>query len=96
MWYLIVSIPDLCTLTYLDLSILNGIVSNKLYDKRDEFIFEIDNFPSIDGDVPRSPSYGVYISQLISLKLASVCSHVNDFNNKNNFLTSKLPKQGYR
>ena len=27
--------------------------------------FEIVNFPFLDGDVPRSPSYGVYISQLI-------------------------------
>ena len=29
-------------------------------------IFEIVNFPFLDGDIPRSPSYGVYISQLIS------------------------------
>ena len=48
----------------------------------------------LDGDVPRSPSYGVYISQLI--RLARVCSNVDDFNNKNLFLTAKLLKQGYR
>ena len=40
----------------LDLSITNGIVSINFYDKRDDFNFEIDNF--LDGDVPRSPSYG--------------------------------------
>ena len=39
----------------LNLSITNGIVSSKLYDKWDDF----------NGDIPRSPSYGVYISQLI-------------------------------
>ena len=33
--------------------------------ERDDFNFEIVNFPFLDGDVPRSPSYGVYISQLI-------------------------------
>ena len=44
------------------LSITNGIVSSKIYDKRDDFNFEIVNFPFLDGDVPRSPSYGVYIS----------------------------------
>ena len=44
------------------LSITNGIVSSKIYDKRDDFNFEIANFPFLDGDVPRSPSYGVYIS----------------------------------
>ena len=35
------------------------------YDKRDYFDFDIVNFPFLDGDVPRSASYGVYISQLI-------------------------------
>ena len=46
----------------LNLSITNGIVSFKIYNKRDEFDFEIVNFPFLDGDVPRSPSYGLYIS----------------------------------
>ena len=61
----------------LNLSITNGIVSSKIYDKRDDFNFEIVNFPFLDGDVPRSPSYGVYISQLI--RFAWVCSDVDDF-----------------
>ena len=78
----------------LNLSITNGIVSSKLYDKRDDFKFEIVNFPFLDGDVPRSPSYGVYISQLV--RFARVCSNVEDFNNRNLFLTAKLLKQGYR
>ena len=62
-------ILDVCHLSYvlfdLNMSITNGIVSSKIYDKRDDFNFEIVNFPFLDGDVPRSPSYGVYISQLI-------------------------------
>ena len=58
------------------------------------FNFEIVNFPFLDGDVPRSPSYGVCISQLIHF--ARVCSNVDDFNNRNLFLTAKLFKQGYR
>ena len=45
----------------LNLSITNGIVSSKLYDKRGDLNFEIVNFPFLDGDVPRSPSYGIYI-----------------------------------
>ena len=75
----------------LNLSITNGIVSSKTYDKRDDFNFEIVNFPFLDGDVPRSPSYGVYISQLI--RFAKVCSNVYDFNNRNLFLTAKFLKQ---
>ena len=49
----------------LHLSISYDIVSTKIYDKRDDFDFEIVNFPLLDGDVPRSTSYGVYITQLI-------------------------------
>ena len=80
--------------TDLNLSITNGIVSSKIYDKRDDFNFEIVNFPFLNGDVPRSPSCGVYISQLI--RFARVCSNVDDFNNRNLFLRAKLLKQGYR
>ena len=77
----------------LNLSIANSIVSSKIYDKRDAFNFEIVNFPFLDGDVPHSPSYGVYIYQLI--RFAKVCSNVDDFNNRNFFLTAKLLNQGY-
>ena len=45
--------------------VANGFVSSKLYDKRDNFDFDIVNFPFLDDDVPRRASYGVYISQLI-------------------------------
>ena len=41
------------------LSISNDIISTKFYDKRDDFDFAIVNFPFLDGDVPRSTSYGV-------------------------------------
>ena len=76
------------------MSITNGIVSSKIYDKWDDFNFEIVNFPFLDRDVPRSPSYGVYISQLICF--ARGCFNVDDFHNRNLFLTAKLLKQGYR
>ena len=52
------------------------------------------NFSFLDDDVPRSTSYGVYISQLI--RFARVSSHVDDFNTRNKFLTAKLLRQGYR
>ena len=76
--------------TFLDmhLSISYDIVSTKIYDKRDDFDFEIVNFPILDGDVPRSTSYRVYISQLILFARAS--SYVADFNTRNKLLTQKL------
>ena len=69
------------------LSISNGFVSSKIYDKRDEFDFDIVNFSFLDGDVSRSTSYGVYISQLI--RFARVSSHVADFNARNKSLFGK-------
>ena len=78
----------------LHLSIANEFVSSKNYDKRDDFDFDIVNFPFLDGDVPRRASYGVYFSQLI--RFARVCNHVADFNARNKCLTAKLLQQGYR
>ena len=65
----------------LHLSVANGFVSFKIYDKRDDIDFDIVNFPFLDGDVLRRASYGVYISQLI--RFARVCNHVTDFNARN-------------
>ena len=76
------------------LSISNDIFSTKIYDKRDDFDFEIVNFPFLDSDVPRSTSYGVYISQLIRFARAS--SYVTDFNTRKKLVTKKLLKQGFR
>ena len=64
------------------------------YLQRLAFNFQIVNFPYLAGDAPRSPSYGVYISQLI--RFARVCSNVDDFNNRNLFVTAELLKEVYR
>ena len=72
----------------------NVEIDFKNYDKRDNFNFEIVNFLFLGGDVPRSPSYGECISQLI--RFAMLCSNVDDLNNRNKLLTSKLLNQCYR
>ena len=72
----------------LDLSMNNGIISSKIYDKRGDFDFAIVNYPHLDGDIPRATSYGVYISQLI--RFARVCSSVEDFHIRNRTITGKL------
>ena len=82
------AVLDLC------LSICNDIVSTKIYNKCCDFDFEIVNFPFIDGDVPHSTSYEVYISQLIRFARAS--SYITDFNTQNKLLTQKLLIQGYQ
>ena len=50
-------------------------------------------FLFLDGDVPRSTAYGVYIFQLI--RFARVYTYVDDLNTRNKVLTAKLLKQGY-
>ena len=78
----------------LHLSISNDCIHTKIYDKRDDFNFNIVNYPHLDGDVPRATSYGVYISQLI--RFARACNDVIDFNDRNQVITSKLLQQGFR
>ena len=51
----------------LHFSIANGFVSSKMYDKRNDFDFDIVNFPFFDGAVSRHASYGVYIRNLLGL-----------------------------
>ena len=63
----------------LHLTISNDTVSTKIYDKNDDFNFEIVKFPFLDDDVPRSTSYGVYISQRIRFTGTRAPSHVADF-----------------
>ena len=76
----------------LNLCISHGTVSIKIYDKRDDFDFDIVNFPFLDGDVPRRTSYGVYIVLLI--RFARVSSNLSNY--RNIALTAKRLRQGYR
>jgi hypothetical protein len=54
--------------SYLDILLnidSNGRLTTSLYDKRDDFDFAIVNFPFLCSNIPLSPTYGVYVSQLI-------------------------------
>ena len=76
------------------MTISDGFLSSKIYDKRDDFDFDTVNFPFLDRDIPCATSYGVYLSQLI--RFARVSSHVADFKTRNQILTTQLLKQWYR
>ena len=71
----------------------NGRSKTKLYDKRIDFIFPIVNFPFISSNIPTSPAYGIYISQLICY--SRVCAQYSDFLDRVQLLTQWLLKQGY-
>ena len=83
------------TASYLDLfiTISNGVLQFKLYDKRDDFNFGIVNYPFTDSNIPMKPAYGVYVSQLVRYSLA--CSSYTDFLSRHRTLVTKLVHQGY-
>ena len=65
--------------SFLDLNIkvVGSDVHTSVYGKCDDFGFPIVNFPWFCGDVPRLPSYVVYISQ--SVRFARCCTSVSDY-----------------
>ena len=82
--------------SYLDLFLFidsGGRLNSKLYDKRDDFAFPIVNFPFLSSNIPASPAYGVYISQLI--RYARACVQYSDFLERGQLLSQKLLSQGY-
>ena len=81
--------------SYLDLLLhidMNGL-HTKLYDKRDDFDFEIINYPYLSSNIPSAPAYGVYVSQL--LRYCRACDSYEDFRIRHCALASKLVRQGY-
>ena len=82
--------------SFLDLNIkvIGYNIHTSVDDKRDEFEFPIVNFPWLSVDVPKLPSYGIYISQLV--RFARCCTSVLNFHSKNLQITSKLLTQVYR
>jgi hypothetical protein len=72
----------------------SGQLSTKIYDKWDDFNFKIINFPNICSNIPASPAYGVYISQLIRYARAS--SNYSDFLKHHLHLRNRLLDQGYK
>ena len=82
--------------SYLDILLSigrDGQLHTSIYDKRDDFNFHITNFPFLSSNIPSSPAYGVFISQLI--RYARACSSYECFILRARRLSSKLLKQGY-
>ena len=82
--------------SYLDLLLSiesKGQLCTSLYDKRGDFNFHITNFPFLSSNIPSSPAYGVFISQLI--RYARACSSYECFILRAARLSSKLFGQGY-
>ena len=83
------------TCTYLDLAIAIalGILTYRSYDKRNDFNFDIINYPDLNSNVPRNPSYGVFTSQLV--RFCDVNNQRDNFLTDIKLLTQKLIKQNF-
>ena len=69
--------------SYLDLLLSigrDGQLRTSLYDKHGDFNFQITNFPFLSSNTPSSPTYGVFISQVIRYTMA--CSSYECFYSK--------------
>ena len=47
------------------ISVYRGKYFVKLYDKRNDYVFNVISFPFLDGNIPKGQSYGIFISQLV-------------------------------
>ena len=66
----------------------NNRLYTKLYGKRGDFDFHVVNFPILSSNIPFSPSYGFYISQLI--RYARCCSYYDNFGYRHKLLVDGL------
>ncbi len=81
--------------TFLDLNIEieDKRITTKLFDKRDNFKFDIVSFPDLSGNIPSVPAYGVFTAQVLRIFRAS--TKFSDANIRIAQLASKLVRQGY-
>ena len=81
--------------TFLDIevNVEGDQFKTKTYDKRENYKFEIVNYPDLSGNIPHGAAYGVYTSQVI--RYARVCNEAEDFKERVKVLTNKLIKKRF-
>jgi hypothetical protein len=85
----------LCNFLDISINIKDNCIRNKiitsLYDKRNDFNFQINNYPNLSGNIHFKRSHGIVISQLI--RYSKICVNFNDFVVNSRNLINKLRKQ---
>ena len=69
-------------------------IQYRLFDKRDNFSFDIVNFPDLSGNVPTNQSYGVFISQMV--RFVRCCQKFVDFTSRTLSLVERLLKRHFK
>ena len=85
--------PRSCTYLDLYISIYRGKYNFRSYDKRRDFNFEVINYPYLNSNIPKNPSYGVFISQLV--RLVKINCNIRYFKNDVTALVNKFIDQGF-
>ena len=83
-----------CTMLDLSIRVVNGKFTYSSYDKRNDFNFEIVNYPTLQSNVPLKPSYGVFNSQLI--RFCDVNSNIEGFKADLDTLVHKFLLKGFK
>ena len=84
-----------CVSTFLDLriSVFRGKFRYVSYDKRNDFDFVISNYPHLNGNIPYSAAYGVYMSQLV--RFCDINSDAKSFSKDVKAMSKKFLNQGF-
>lgn len=77
----------------MELTITDGVISTKIFDKRDAFDFPIVNFPTLTGNIPDMSAYGVFVGEVV--RYARACTYYEDFRTRTLALVTKLKTQFY-
>jgi hypothetical protein len=84
-----------CNFLDININIKDNCIRNKiftsLYDKRNDFKFNINNYPNLSGNIHFKRSHGIIISQLI--RYSKICMNINDFIKNSRALIIKLKEQ---
>ena len=84
---------DSCTFLDLEISLINGQIVYRSYDKRNSYEFEVIKYPDLSSNVPKTPSYAVFSSQMI--RFCEVNSSFEQFKLDTIHLYNKLVAQNF-
>ena len=84
---------DSCTFLDLEISLINGQIVYRSYDKRNSYEFEVIKYPDLSSNVPKTPSYAVFSSQMI--RFCEVNSSFEQFKLDTIHLYNKLVAQSF-
>ena len=75
------------------ISVYQGNFIFRLFDKRNEFNFNVINYPYACGDVPKAPTHGIFVSQLI--RFCNMNSSLKNYFDNCKKLYAKLVNQSF-